>query len=1501
MNYTKYIGLPYKDNGRDETGLDCWGLVRLFYKNELNIDLPSYDNLYIGGSDPAIANAINTHKDGWDEVDVGSTNDVCLFNIFGEPVHVGIYLGNNKFLHVREGKDSVVESLDNSQWSKRFIGFFKYNSNAISIVGSPHPLKTAVVHEQITIGATLRELNNYLKTKYQISDRLLKKLVILVDGKQIPESEWDDRKLKTGETVTYKTIPEGNGGRMLLMAAVMVVAVWTGQVYGADFAAAIGAPQAVGTALLTTAVSMAGMALANAIAPVRMPKDPGSSLGLNLFSGSSNQINRFGAIPVVLGRMRVTGVHGATPYVDTLTDTTLLNMLIVWGFGPLSVEDMRVGANAITSYYNNEFAQNIPAPVTLEGSELDSQVAIDQFNQLYGGDVEQAAISPVELTNNEQDGAPWRYAVLANQCSELAVAFSFPTGMRQLVVSGDKAGYINPAEASVELQIRRYINSTGPTPTDGEPWEDTVPYSLVNYSSATSAGDIYGYSHTFGSLKINLPSAGITQLYKKYILCLIPGGSIQLLEGCASDTRGDPSTELLNILKKGTYANLIGTDNAKYTYEPTVPAAYKPIYTFEVLNGDLQIINPAADPDNPSVTDYYIPNLLDYAHVGLQIVITRARQEGVTYATTIDIKTGRIYNTLTSAPAIGQAVEIFSTLELRDSNNVGVDNRSWWPLLRNYGIWDINKSLVFTASKDVTFPQSGYYYVVAAADDEGGVYIDNRPAVLVSSPGYSSEVGNLVYIERGTYPVRVTGKNSGGGAAGIACRITYQADGGLNNIVTPSTILVFGSPGFYYKRKDAFNFIYRIKNLPRGKYEIRVRRTNDDSAEPATDLRNYNKVQLFSVTGYDYVDSSTTPPTPIRPITELPGTGANKAYLARTAIRIQSTNKANGNVDGINAIVQTKCKVWDTSSHTWVSAQTTSNPAALFRYVLTHPANAYRVEESEVDSKIDLAAIQAWSEYCDTANLATGRPVLEYNSILSNTQSVLDTLRDICSAGLASPNYVDGKWTVVVDKPRDYVVQYFTPHNSWGFEATKILPRLPHAFRVTFANRDKAYQTDEILIYNYGYTKDTAKIFEELSLPGVTNLAQAKFMARWHLAQLKLRPERYTINADFEYLICNRGDLVRVTHDVPMWGTGSGRISSINGTTLILTEPAYLVAGVSYQIRIRINDGSSLVYNISSISQSGYTDTISIQGSISNLVESDNLFMLGEVNKETQQLIVLSIEPSTNTSARITLMDYSPSIYTADLSDTGALPHFDANISGRSTQVVLQTITKAPTIQGVLSADGISEEISTGTYQNTSIISFANAPDLTNEAKRIQVQVVIGTSEFDISSPSYFVDKDVGSLVISGLQTMTMYKFRARYCNATGSIVGPWSDIFVATVVGKTQNNYTVPSITMDLDTTFIVAKLPATLVKPSDFDSYEYRLYKDTGTEDFWDIVPDTTNNIKVINSSGDARFNLLDVPLPRISTDGITYRVACRAKDRAGNYSADSALGTIVIKTIQ
>ena len=46
MDFNKYIGVPWLVGGRTFEGFDCWGLVHLFFKNELHINIPSYHEAY---------------------------------------------------------------------------------------------------------------------------------------------------------------------------------------------------------------------------------------------------------------------------------------------------------------------------------------------------------------------------------------------------------------------------------------------------------------------------------------------------------------------------------------------------------------------------------------------------------------------------------------------------------------------------------------------------------------------------------------------------------------------------------------------------------------------------------------------------------------------------------------------------------------------------------------------------------------------------------------------------------------------------------------------------------------------------------------------------------------------------------------------------------------------------------------------------------------------------------------------------------------------------------------------------------------------------------------------------------------------------------------------------------------------------------------------------------------------------------------------------------------
>jgi len=1521
MNYDKYIGLPYAANGRDEQGIDCWGLVRLFYKQEYNIDLPSYTEEYSGAYDTRILDMMDVYKNNWAQVQEPEIGSVIVFNILGEPFHVGVYIGDDKFIHARDGMDSVVESVNSPRWNKRIEGYYTYTPQAdVVLSGRPHPFKQVVYSELAIPGTSLADVSQNLITSYNISDRFAEKLILFLDGVKVPQSEWSTTKVQAGQQIVYKVVPEG---KQALRTIAMIALIYVANVYGAQLGSSLGFTEAAtittaegaiyteaavtttGKIVGTMAINMAGMALINAAFPIRplTGKDPGSSAPVNAFNGAANQANRFGAIPVVLGKMRSTAMLGAVPYVETLTDTSVMNLYLIWGFGPLDITDIRIGAKTPKELYFSSQAsttQEHPVPVILNGYP---QEDIAAFDALYPSDVEQQ-FPQIELVNNSTDGNPPAVITLDSYAEDIDVVLTFPEGMRKI---STKDASIGEAACGIEIKVRKFGEQN---------WGSVPVYSLGEYTGVTLNQAAFSTVLT-GTPSIEDGSGNFIELYKFYTFALAPGGGIEVFEGSATDSlTADASKYLRDRYTEQSYAAFVGAGasaaSSTYPRLPVIPNGYRKLHTICFYGNTYQAQQTVSYLSTGNVVGLDLTSVTRNAQLDSSGDAVTDAEGNILYTNswTVNIEAGRFLET--NGLVAGEPQLVFNGTQF--TNTVRVTNNSWGSLLNQHGVWNTAGGNSFDKSATVTFPFTGYYQIDASSDNSGTVRINNVKVIDIPEQGYGSTATTWYYAEANTtHTIRMVVTNTGG-PAGAALVITYTANSGLNITGTSETEIIFGQGGLFSKRKDAFNFVYKIRGLSLGRYQVRVRRTNDDVTEKDEDKDNryYSKAILSGIVGYNKYEldnlgnlilDSQNKPIPIRVVKNPP-----KCHLARTFIRVQSTNKINGSLEGVNALVQTVAPVLNRTTNKWNLVEATNNPAALFLYVLMHPANAYRVADNITDAAnyVDLNALADWYKFCQPMIFANGtytrdntKPWLSYNAVLTSVASVMDVLKDICSAGKASPNYIDGKWTVVVDRPRSGVVQHFTPHNSWGFESTKILPRIPDAFRITIADEEKGYQANEYRVYNVGKSDTNSELFEELSLPGVTNFAQAKHIAQWHMAQLKLRPEMYSLNVDFEYLVCNRGDLVRVTHDVPLWGNGSGRIKSCqSGSAIItLTESIYLESGKTYNIRVRTNAGASVLKTLTPITVTAFYDTITITSvlSVADNINPDDLFMLGEVSKESQELIVLSVETSNNVTAKLMLADYSPQIYTADLSQYTA---FNANITTTANYLVNSIISESPTITSVNSDSALSEQISNGNYTNTAIISYSNSAQLNKSAERVELQVVAGDVMFEGSSSLYYAPKDSSSITVQQLISGVIYKARVRYTNSAGSIVGPWSEIFWFTNSGKTVNGSAAPLLTLDLDRTFVVAKPNVTLQTP-DFDTYEYRLYKNTGLQDFWELDV-TANNIKVIKSTGEARFDLREQPRPRLSQSGVTYRVACRALDKQGNYSTESTLGTIVVRTI-
>lgn len=399
----KYIGIPFKANGRDENGLDCWGLVRLIYNQEYNIQLPSFSSEYVIQDDSRINDLIAQYKEGWEQVEKPVPGSVVLFKILGGLTHIAVMVDEVTFIHVRPGSNTVIDTITNTKWKNRITGFFKYNENtSVVLTAVPHPLSTKRITVLIDEGITLEELYEKINTENAVNEELSKTVTIMLNGVPIPRVSWNSIKLKPTDVVEYRAVPGKDAIRMVALIAIAYYAPYlveylagatgtTSTFIQAASTATAGPTLTFAGTVAAAATVIAGSYLINAIAPIRpdSSEDPGNPDPQNLLTGNSNPYNPYGAIPVVLGRIRYNPPLGAKSFANFTSEReSFLTMLLVWGYGPLTISGYRVGD---TSWDDFQFNSLLPynGRMTLDRKTTLTAEEIADFDKIYGMDVDQ--------------------------------------------------------------------------------------------------------------------------------------------------------------------------------------------------------------------------------------------------------------------------------------------------------------------------------------------------------------------------------------------------------------------------------------------------------------------------------------------------------------------------------------------------------------------------------------------------------------------------------------------------------------------------------------------------------------------------------------------------------------------------------------------------------------------------------------------------------------------------------------------------------------------------------------------------------------------------------------------------------------------------------------------------------------------------------------------------------------------------------------------------------
>lgn len=289
----------------------------------------------------------------------------------------------------------------------------------IPVHARPSSISMEVVHAEFEYGLSIAEILGPEARCCRVE----------IGGMTIPEEWWPYVRPKPGIAVVITRFPEGGGGfknilRIVAFAALAVGVAFTAGLAGAALPAFLGGATLTTTTagLLAAGIGLVGSLVINALIPPQNPStgvsggDNSSTNLLKAITGTSNQINRYGTIPCVVGTVKYYPPYAALPYTELSGDDQYLRCLFDLGYGDPEPSDMKIGDTDLASY-------------------TDVQTEIGVNPSLFSQDVTEAAAGDALNT----DGNSATRTSSANT-DELSIDLVFASGLFGVDDNGNDVG-----------------------------------------------------------------------------------------------------------------------------------------------------------------------------------------------------------------------------------------------------------------------------------------------------------------------------------------------------------------------------------------------------------------------------------------------------------------------------------------------------------------------------------------------------------------------------------------------------------------------------------------------------------------------------------------------------------------------------------------------------------------------------------------------------------------------------------------------------------------------------------------------------------------------------------------------------------------------------------------------------------------------------------------------------------------------------------------------------
>lgn len=417
-----------------------------------------------------------------------------------------------------------------------------------------------------------------------------------------------------------------------------------------------------------------------------------------------------------------------------------------------------------------------------------------------------------------------------------------------------------------------------------------------------------------------------------------------------------------------------------------------------------------------------------------------------------------------------------------------------------------------------------------------------------------------------------------------------------------------------------------------GTYEVSVTR---HSAEETED-RQFSEVNWVSLKGYQPDDQT------------------RYVFQKRLGVVLQSNGSVQGNLDAINAIVESRFPIF--SGGNWSTISETSNPAALLRAVAlgaTDGSGKRIYGGAFTTAQIDDDSIEELYDFCVTNDL-------KFNFVVDQNISVYDLLEMIARAGRASLDFSTGKLGVVIDQDSLPVSQIFNTGNikKDTYQVSYVSEELNDQFVLDFPDEDNEYKAGQVVVNLPGISTPTNPLY--LKIPGITNADQAGRELLLLAASQVYRNKRVSFETSLGGLVLNRGDVIRVSDDFISFDI-SGRLDNdYNHSTaqIKLDQPVVFQDGGTANLIVMHPDGTvdqSIVTPVGATGSPEMSDILSLSTSLSQNpssytgnVPQDAVYQFSKNSTPGEKLKILAMDFGYENDIKITCFPETDSYYNAE-------------------------------------------------------------------------------------------------------------------------------------------------------------------------------------------------------------------------------------------------------------